>query len=126
MGATRGQNLVEYIPLFIADKTMTSVSISYDSCLTPDMLQDHHNREGELLVGIPVHPLESLDELKASFMEDLNCCTQADDFPWEEVEKEVDDFFAKENIAAYQQDFSEDNEDSELQWWFLIQWGEEE
>lgn len=102
------------------------VSISYDSLNCPDSLQDHHNRDGELLVGISVHAFETLDNLKASFMEDLYSCAQVDDFPWEEVEKEADVFFANENIAAYQQDFSEDDEDSELQWWFLIEWGEEE
>ena len=101
-----------------------SVSISYNSLSCPDSLQDHHNRDGELLVGIPVHAFETLDDLKASFMEKLNCCAQANDFPWEEVEKEADAFFSNENIAAYQQGFSED--DSELQWWFLIEWGEEE
>lgn len=105
------------------------VSISYEECKMPDDCQNHHNDDGELFVGIAIHPIEEMADMTEDLMEAINCCAQPSALPWAEIRECAIAFFEKEDIAAYQQDLSqleEPWEESELQWWFLIAYGSED
>ncbi len=109
-----------------------TVSINYQGCQGFDTLQDHHSREGESLVGIPLYEIESIDSLRESFVDNLNSCAQDSSFPWEEAKKEASNYFSEENIylAEFQRDWQlfggDDGEEIyDCKWWFLIVYGEE-
>lgn len=67
------------------------VSIDYVCFCTPDYLTDHHSREGEVLVGISLQHFTSVEEVHSVFMEELEYSAKPDNFPWEEVEVELEE-----------------------------------
>jgi hypothetical protein len=98
-----------------------------DTCFA-DFLQDHHNREGELLVGVPVDGGTTVATVKSDLLDEAS----SDDRLPEDV---TDDLLAKAIEAAFscRNDDSTFDPDMGTDWdddlsetptaWFLIQWG---
>lgn len=99
-----------------------TVSITFDGLSPADCLDDHHSRDGEWMIGIHPEPIESMEDLQAAIMTELNACAREDDFPWAAIKAELPHFLEGENLLAFQQDYRdcERSKDSESQWWFVI------
>lgn len=112
---------------------MTYLSISHiDACLSC-YLQDHHNRDGEWLIGVPVDNSTTYANIRAELANELevgDAPENAPDWSADEIKVALDDLFSGvKDMAALFDGGSEvpDDYDGEMpQAWFLVEWETEE
>lgn len=100
-----------------------SVTLSHiDTCL-PCYLTDHHNREGESLVGCHVSNTSTWRDVKSEvYSENL-----PDDMPADLIEAAIDAEFEGEELDSVfdsSLESSDEDDGDSAQAWFLFQWEE--
>lgn len=103
-----------------------------DTCLSC-YLQDHHNRPGELLLGVVVDGTTTFREIKDELLSELNgLMIDSESFDYDEARKAIgeaflpianldDKFDASLDVPGEDEDFADP-----CQAWFLLEWEEEE
>lgn len=105
--------------------------VHIDTCLSC-YLQDHHNRDGELLLGVPVNGEstvgEVLDELASELQQFGDLAADRAGFDWTKAEETIKALQA-ENVDRAEMKFDngletleEDDYDEPVQAWFLLTW----
>lgn len=108
-----------------------TVSVSHiDTCLG-SYLQDHHNREGELLVGVYVTNATTMKEISEGIMSEINSSDWGlpEELTDEAIQAAIDDEVPATDIIfdASLDAPSEDDDCAEMcQAWFVLNWSNEE
>lgn len=93
-------------------------------------LTDHHNRDGELLLGVPVYRDTTYSEVLEGLRSELQACDYGlpDSFDWDACDAAMVECFANATMSdKFDSSLDEQDDDGEsCQAWFLITYGEEE
>lgn len=115
---------------------MTQCSISHiDTCLAC-YLTDHHNREGELLIGCAVSNETNIASLADDILHEISCCDEpsSEDVTDNMLRAAIcdmlhsEDAFRDETIWDAKLPPAPDPDDSDytLQAWFVLSWSDDE
>ena len=102
------------------------ISLKFVDTCSADYLTDHHSREGELLVGVPVDATTTADDVRAALADEL---TGADGIPSEITDDMIRaeiDATVRSSAEPWDVMIEEGDEygESDVQAWFLLTWSE--
>lgn len=102
-------------------------SISHVGTCLSCYVQDHHNRDGEWLIGVTVDNTTTYAQMRDDLDMELSTGGMVDTPDWtaEEIKAALDDLFANANPEAFFDDSLEAATDDMIepcQAWFLVTW----
>lgn len=106
-----------------------TVSISHVDTCFPEYLTDHHNREGELLVGVYVDQTATNQHVVNALVDEIDASDGLpEDLTDEQIAAAIKDEFDGQNMTAPFDNSLEPAEEGEAgpQAWFLLTWSKDD